>query len=119
MREVLVELLAREGVRTTGVVELELGVTARSAQDYEGLRRRWSVLPRLELDDAGVRRAQDVQQELVARGHHRGVGLPDLLVAAVAEAAGAEVLHYDHDFDLVSEVTGQPVRWVVDRGSVD
>jgi len=28
------------------------------------------------------------------------------------------VLHYDADFELIAEVTGQPVEWVVPRGSV-
>jgi len=38
--------------------------------------------------------------------------------SAAAEAAGLTVLHYDHDFDLIAEVTGQPVEWVVPRGTV-
>jgi hypothetical protein len=28
------------------------------------------------------------------------------------------VLHYDADFDLISEVTGQRCEWVVPAGSV-
>ena len=44
--------------------------------------------------------------------------LPDLLIAAAAEAAGLPVLHYDTDFDLVAAVTGQESRWVVEAGSV-
>ena len=26
------------------------------------------------------------------------------------------VLHYDHDFDLIADVTGQRVEWIVPRG---
>ena len=26
------------------------------------------------------------------------------------------VLHYDSDYDLIADVTGQPVQWVVPRG---
>jgi len=29
------------------------------------------------------------------------------------------VLHYDRDFDLIAEVTGQPVEWVVPYGTAD
>jgi hypothetical protein len=29
------------------------------------------------------------------------------------------VIHYDHDFDLIAEATGQDTRWVVPRGSID
>ena len=45
--------------------------------------------------------------------------MADLLVAASAEAAGLPVLHYDADFDLIAEVTGQPMQWVVPRGVID
>jgi predicted nucleic acid-binding protein len=46
------------------------------------------------------------------------VAIPDLVVAAVAEIAGLKVLHYDHDFDLIADVTGQPMEWVVPPESV-
>jgi hypothetical protein len=29
------------------------------------------------------------------------------------------VLHYDADFDLIAEATGQRCRWVVPAGTVD
>jgi hypothetical protein len=29
-----------------------------------------------------------------------------------------DVLHYDADYDRIAAITGQPVRWVVRRGSV-
>jgi predicted nucleic acid-binding protein len=48
----------------------------------------------------------------------RAVGFPDLLVAAVAERERVSLLHYDGDYDLIAEVTSQPVRWVVPRGTV-
>ena len=56
----------------------------------------------------------DVQGELAKSGRHR-VPIPDLLVAAAAEIADLTVLHYDSDYDTISEVTGQPVEWVVPR----
>ena len=45
--------------------------------------------------------------------------VPDLLIAAAAEANGLTVLHYDADFDRISAVTGQRSEWVVPAGSVD
>ncbi|HEX9766156.1 MAG TPA: hypothetical protein VGA36_05300 [Nitriliruptorales bacterium] len=36
--------------------------------------------------------------------------MPDLLIAATAELAGLVVLHLDKDFDLIADVTGQPVE---------
>jgi predicted nucleic acid-binding protein len=52
------------------------------------------------------------------RSQHRAVPLPDLLIAACAELAGLEVLHYDADFDRIAELTGQATQWIVPRGSV-
>ncbi len=40
------------------------------------------------------------------------------IIAATAELAGLAVLHYDRDYDLIAEITGQNVEWVVPRGSV-
>ena len=39
-------------------------------------------------------------------------------IAAAAESAGLTVLHYDSDYDLISEVTGQFAEWVVPRGTL-
>ncbi len=65
-----------------------------------------------------VRRARQVQHLLASR-HQRGRKVPDLLVAAAAEARGLTVLHYDADFDLIAAVTGQSCQWVVPAGSID
>ncbi len=58
-------------------------------------------------------RAVEVQLSLADRGHHRAASIPDLLVAAIAELAQLTVLHVDKDFDLISQVTGQPVERLV------
>lgn len=48
----------------------------------------------------------------------RSVPLPDLLIAAVAERHRVIVMHYDADYDVIAEMTGQPTLWVTERGSV-
>lgn len=55
-------------------------------------------------------RAVEVQLALAERGHHRAASIPDLLIAATAELAQLAVLHLDKDFELIAEVTGQPVE---------
>jgi len=57
-----------------------------------------------------------VMEVLARTGRHRSVGLPDLLVAATAEAHMGTVLHYDSDFERIAEITGQPQEWIVPRG---
>jgi predicted nucleic acid-binding protein len=55
-------------------------------------------------------RAVAVQLSLAERGQHRAPSIPDLLIAATAELAGLTVLHLDKDFDIIAEITGQPVE---------
>lgn len=102
------------------VTELEVGYSARSTSDYEATRE--DVLDHLIPVTVPVRaeqRARDLQAELVRRGQHRGVSIPDLILAAIADIEQLTILHYDHDFDIVAELTGQPTEWVVPRGSID
>ena len=61
----------------------------------------------------------EVQAALAETGRHRAASMTDLLVAAAAEANDLAVIHYDADFDLIAEVTGQRTEWVVPRGWVD
>jgi predicted nucleic acid-binding protein len=43
----------------------------------------------------------------------------DLLIAATAEIKDLTVWHYDADFEVIAEVTGQAAEWVVPRGTAD
>jgi predicted nucleic acid-binding protein len=105
-------------VATCGIVDLELLFSARSTADYLAILADRRSLPRAEVGKVGIERAVEVQTALARKGQHRGLAIPDLLIAAAAEAAGLTVLHYDADFDRVAEVTGQPTEWVVPKGSV-
>ena len=62
--------------------------------------------------------ALDVQASLWHGRRMRAVGLPDLLIAAVAGREHVAVLHYDGDYELIAQVTGQPTQWVVPHGTV-
>jgi len=114
---VLGPLIERGLVATCGILELELTFAAR-AGDVPDMRQRRSGLEWLDTADEDFRVAMQTQAELADRGHHRAAALPDLLVAAVALRHRVTVMHYDGDFDLIAEVTGQPTQWVVPRGSV-
>jgi predicted nucleic acid-binding protein len=112
-------LLAEGAVATCGIVLLEILYSARSGADYAETKEQLDGLERVPVDDAAFDRALDVQERLARRGEHRGASLPDLLLAAAAERAKLTVLHYDSDFDRICSMTGQPVEWVVPRGSVN
>jgi predicted nucleic acid-binding protein len=53
-------------------------------------------------------RALEVPLLLADVGKHRGPSIPDLLIAATAELIGLTVLHLDKDFEIISDLTGQP-----------
>jgi predicted nucleic acid-binding protein len=106
-------------VATCGVVEFELGWAARSAIEFDELRAdRDAGYEWLPTHDEDWRRALDVQAALWRSGQVRAVGFPDLLIAAVAERESVTMLHYDSDYDLIADITGQPAQWVVPRGTV-
>lgn len=104
--------LHRGLVRITSVTRLEIGFSARSAQDIRTAVRQppLSSMSVEYLTPAIEDRAIEVQGMLADRGQHRAPSVPDLLIAATAELAGLTVLHMDKDFDLISAVTGQPVE---------
>ena len=99
--------------------ELEILYSARSKPHRDALRTllreafSWVVMPERVFD-----RAAEVQDALIDRGTHRSAGPVDLLVAATAETHGLTLLHYDADLLQIAEVTGQPVRWLAEPGSV-
>lgn len=109
-------LATQNALATCEIVALELLYSARGADDYE---QRWAdlqALPWLHVTQAVMKRALGTQRLLAARGQHRRP-IADLVIAAAAAEHDATVLHYDHDFDLIAAVTGQPTRWIIEPGA--
>ena len=100
------------------ISDLELGYSARNAAEWDELLSDLEAFELVETTATHVRRAKEVQRLLAAK-HQRGRKLPDLLIAAVAEAAKLTILHYDADFALIASVTGQSCQWIVPAGSID
>ena len=90
----------------------EVGHSARNGPE---LRQGWRELPLASmpveyLTPAIEDRAVDIQMLLADRGHHRAPSVPDILIAATAELADLVVLHDDKGYELIAEITGQPVE---------
>ncbi len=103
---------------TCDIIDLEVLFSARNHEDYQRIRQRRALAYESILTTpSAMKRAIFIQSELARSGRHR-IPIPDLIIAAVAEEAGLTVLHYDHDYDMIAEITGQPVEWVVEQGSV-
>lgn len=68
--------------------------------------------------DEDWRRALDVRGALSQAGQARAAGLPDLVVAEVAERERATVLRSNPGYELIAKITGQPVPCIVPPGTV-
>jgi predicted nucleic acid-binding protein len=99
-------------VRITTVTRLETGYSARSGPDLRAELQRppLSSMPVEYLTPAIEDRAVEVLALLADRGQHRAPSIPDLIIAATAELAGLTVLHLDKDFDVIAQITGQPME---------
>ena len=106
------ERIERGLVRVTTPTLLEVGYSARTAAQARSVFRTppLAAMPVEYLTPAIEDRALDVQVALAGKGNHRAPSIPDLIIAAVAEIVGLTVLHVDKDFELIAELTGQPVE---------
>jgi predicted nucleic acid-binding protein len=104
--------IERGTVRITTVTRLEVGYSARSGPDLRaGLRQPpVAAMPVEYLTPAIEDRAVEVLTLLADRGQHRAPSIPDLIIAATAELAGLTVLHADKDFEIIADITGQPLE---------
>jgi predicted nucleic acid-binding protein len=112
------EELDAAGLARTSMTDLEVGFSAWNAEEWDRLVVALGAFRRIDVEAHHFDRAQQVQRRLAAEGL-KGRKVPDLLIAAVAEATSLTVLHYDVDFDHIAAVTGQPTQWIVERGSID
>lgn len=106
------ERIERGLVRISTVTLLETGYSARSADDLDDILDLPPLarMPVEYLTPATEDRAVEVLRALARLGHHRAPSIPDLLIAATAEQARLVTLHADKDFELIAEVTGQPLE---------
>ncbi len=119
VREELEPLIARALVGICGVTELELLFSARNIQERSRMKEQLAAsLDHIDTPEDIWDQAAEIQEALTEQAQHRSASIPDLLVAATAQARGLEILHYDRDFDTIARYTEQPSRWVVPPGTV-
>jgi len=94
----------------------ELLYSARNADDLATLRLDLTSLPYLHMTAVAEQHLVDVMAALALRGQHR-MPIPDLMLAAIAHAQSAVVLHHDSAYERIAEVTRQPHEWIIPRGS--
>jgi predicted nucleic acid-binding protein len=112
------QLVVSGEIASCDPVDFELLWTTGSLAEFDALRARLTALRHAPTEPVDWKRAADVWAALVRRGRHRQASRFDLLIAAVAERAGWPVVHYDRHFELIAEVTGQPMRPLAPLGSL-
>jgi predicted nucleic acid-binding protein len=98
--------------------DLEAGCSSVSPASHRAMRESRSAWPLVPMNQEVLDRAVTVQDRLAEMSKQRSAKIADLLIAAAAESASLVVLHYDHDFDLIAGITGQPTEWIVPAGTV-
>jgi predicted nucleic acid-binding protein len=106
-------------VRISTLTVLESGFSARTGADVRATLTQPPIasMPVEYLTPLVEDRAVQVLAALADRVHHRAPSVADLLIAATAELAGLTVLHVDKDFELVADITHQPLERLVVDGS--
>ncbi len=94
----------------------ELLYSARNADELARMRLDLSSLAHLHMTPVAEQHLVDVMAALALHGRHR-TPIPELMLAAIAHAHSAVVLHYDSDYERIAEVTGQPHEWILPRGT--
>jgi predicted nucleic acid-binding protein len=119
VRTWLEDAIAKDEVTLCDMVALEYLMGARTAADYARLELALGGFHWVDTLPSDWRRAREVHRTLAGQGagHQRSVRIPDLLIAAIAERVGLVLAHYDEDYDRIASITGQPIRWVLPRGS--
>jgi predicted nucleic acid-binding protein len=111
-------LLAEGRLAACQMTALEFLNNAPSPGGYEIL---WGALHGhrwLDVTTQAMNRALEVHRHLASTSQHRHFRLPDLIIAATAEAHGATVLHYEADYDRIASITSQPTEWVAEKGTL-
>jgi predicted nucleic acid-binding protein len=108
-------------IATTAPVRFELLLSATDGAEFEALDEALAKLRDIPISRSVTNAAMHALRRLAhARPPvHRGVRVPDLLIAAAAQDAGIGVLHYDEHFDRLATVLAFESRWTAPRGSLD
>ena len=119
VREPWKEALLASRLRISPAVRLEILLSARDGQSFDILAEGLSALQAAPLNASVTRAAEHAMRALA----HRSSGaqrLPivDYLVAAAAQELGAAVIHYDRDYDTLSELMEFESIWLAPPGSL-
>lgn len=100
------------------LVILELTRLAPNERRAKEVSDRLSAFEAIPMPTGLWPRARQTQLALAASGDHRRVPPADLLLAATAEEAGVELVHYDRDYERIAGVGELHHEWLVPDGTL-
>lgn len=100
------------------LVILELTRLAPNEARAHEVAGRLDAFASVPMGNAAWGRAREIQLALASSGAHRRIPPADLLIAAAAESAGVELVHYDRDYERIAGVTALQARWLVPDGTL-
>lgn len=107
-------------IATCSIVTLELLYSARDARDLATVEAEQALLRNVPVTTSAQRAAIGALRDLASGepGQHR-VPLADALIAAAAQDAGVDVLHYDHHYDRLARVLHFTSVWIAPAGTLE
>ncbi len=119
VRDHWAQALRGKQIATCLIVALELLYSARDAEEFSAIEAEQALLREVPVAVSAQRAAIRSLRELATGGpgQHR-VPLADALIAAAAQDAGVDVLHYDRHYDRLAQVLGFTSVWIAPAGSL-
>lgn len=113
-RDLLLGAIERGDVCWCWPVRYELMVDARESDGIAAVERTLEELREIPVDRSVQRAVLSVMRELAAGGSHGAHRFPltDLTVAAAAQEAGIDILHFDHHLERLGNHLGLKAYWV-------
>lgn len=113
-RELLLGAIERGDVRWCWPVRYELMVDARGADGIAAVERTVDSLREIPVDRGVQRAVLTIMRELAADGSHGAHRYPltDLTVAAAAQHASIDILHFDQHLEQLGERLGTGAHWI-------
>jgi len=113
-RDLLLAAIERGEVRWCWPVRYELMVDARGSDGIAAIERTLDTLREVPLDRSVQRAVSSLMRELAASGSHGAHRFPlaDLTVAAAAQHAGVDILHFDQHLERLGGHLGVEAHWI-------
>jgi predicted nucleic acid-binding protein len=113
-RKPMLDAIERGDVRWCWPVRYELTVDAQGSEGIAAIERTLDGLREAPVDRGVQRAALATMRELAAGGSHGAHRFPltDLTVAAAAQRAGIDILHFDQSLERLGDHLGVDSYWI-------